>query len=62
MLQSNCSLFTEVKAAFYLAKIDTTEKMSSKYFIVILSRESYFVILESQIQSNVVPVMVLRMN
>ena len=49
-------------AVFHLAKIDTTEKMSSKYFIVILSHESYFVILESQIQSNVVPVMVLRMN
>jgi hypothetical protein len=42
VLQSNCSLFTEVVGVFLLAKIDTAKKMFPD-FIIILSYRSYFV-------------------
>lgn len=41
---SGCSVFTKVLPPFYHAKTNTTEKMSQRDFIVILSCESYFVI------------------
>lgn len=43
LLQTNCSLFTEVFGVFLLAEIDTTKKVFPRDFIVILSDRSYFV-------------------
>ena len=43
LLQSNCSLFTEVFEVFLRAEIDTAKKVFSRDFIVILSHKSYFV-------------------
>src|SRR3989337_2113881 len=40
LLQSNCSLFTEVFGVFFLSKIDTTEKVFSRDFTVVLSHRS----------------------
>ena len=43
LLQSNCSLFTEVFGVFLRVEIDTSKKVFSRDFIVILSHRSYFV-------------------
>ena len=42
LLRSNCSLFTEVFEAFFLAEIDSV-KVCSRDFIIVLSHNSYFV-------------------
>ena len=43
LLQSNCSLFTEVFGVFLRAEIDTAKKVFTKNFIVVLSHRSYFI-------------------
>ena len=43
LLQSNCSLFTEVFGIFLRAEIDAVKKVFSKDFIIIFSHRNYFV-------------------
>ena len=44
LLLSNYDFFTEIIEVFHLIKIDTMEKISPKYFIVIFSYRYYYVI------------------
>ena len=44
LLRSDCIFSTEVLIVFRAVKIDTTEKKTSKNFIIILRYMSYFVV------------------